>query len=70
MAQNKTRMKTYTVSVTVEAKCQLEVEATSVKSAKAKAKELADSSIEILFNGNCQSPASEVLPIDDDAVEE
>lgn len=70
MAQNQTRIKVYTVSVTVEASCQFEVEASSVTAAKAKAKELADSSIEIVFDGNCQSPESEVLPIHDDAVEE
>ncbi|MCC5668418.1 hypothetical protein LC653_32345 [Nostoc sp. CHAB 5784] len=70
MPQNKKRTKTYTVSVTVEASCQFEVEASSVKEAKAKARELADSSIEIVFDGNCQSPESEVLPIHDDAIEE
>lgn len=70
MPQNKKRTKTYTVSVTVEASCQFEVEASSTKEAKAKARELADSSIEIVFDSNCQSPESEVLPIYDDAVEE
>lgn len=68
MKRNKT--KTYTVSVTVEASCQFEVEASNVKQAKAKAKELAGELIQIEFDGECQSPDSEVLPIYDDAVEE
>ena len=70
MTSNKKRTKTYTVSVTVEASCQFEVEAKNVKEAKAKAQELAGSSIEIVFDNNCQSPESEVLTIYDDAVDE
>lgn len=62
--------KTYTVSVSIEANCQFEVRANSIKEAKAKAKELADTSIEIVFDGECQSPEASILPILDDAVDE
>lgn len=66
----KHQTKTYTVSVSIEVSCQFEVKASSVKEAKAKAKKLADTSIEIVFDGECQSPESYVLPILDDAVDE
>jgi hypothetical protein len=68
MKRNQT--KTYTVSVSIEASCQFEVKASSVKEAKAKAQELAETSIEIVFDGECQSPESSILPILDDAVDE
>jgi ferredoxin-fold anticodon binding domain-containing protein len=58
--------KTYTVSVSIEANCQFEVKASSIKEAK----ELADTSIEIVFDGECQSPEASILPILDDAVDE
>lgn len=62
--------KTYTVSVSIEASCQFEIKASSIKEAKAKAKKLADTSIEIVFDGECHSPETYILPIYDDAVDE
>ncbi len=69
MTQKQTS-RNYVVSVTVEASCQFEIQASSVKEAKAKARQLAAELIQIEFDGECQSPHSQVSPIYDDAVEE
>ncbi len=53
MISNQNTCKTYTVTVCIEVSAQFEVKATSVKNAKAKARELAENSIEVIFDGNC-----------------
>ena len=68
MTQKQTS-RNYVGSVTVEASCQFEIQAKQDKEAKAKAIDLASVLIQIEFDGECQSPHSEVLPIYDDAVE-
>lgn len=62
--------KTYTVTVCIEVSAQFEVEAGSIREAKLKAKKLAESSIDISFDGDCLNPDVDYLPIKNDAVEE
>ncbi len=70
MISNQRTCKTYTVTVCIEVSAQFEVTATSVKNAKAKARELAENSIEVIFDGNCLNPDVDYQRITDDMVEE
>lgn len=68
--KNKKTSKTYYVTVSIEVSAQFEVQANDIKSAKALARAMAESAIEVNFDGDCLSPDVDYLPIHDDAVEE